>query len=156
MTHAYAMWLGEQLPDAVSWTEKQYKRVQKKHPSHVVVIGECGWATQKANHGEQAKLIKGQPGAAEQTKFLLEFVEWADSNRVPYFYFEAFDEPWKGGDDPAEVEKHWGIYREDRTAKPARGRMAEAAFAGKKIELRVRYTLRSASIGSIWAACLAG
>ncbi len=119
VTHAYAMWLGEQLPDAVSWTEKQYKRVQKKHPSHLVVIGECGWATQKANHGEQAKLIKGKPGAAEQTKFLLAFIEWADKNRVPYFYFEAFDEPWKGGDDPAEVEKHWGIYREDRTAKPA-------------------------------------
>jgi exo-beta-1,3-glucanase (GH17 family) len=35
-----------------------------------------------------------------------------------FFFFEAFDEPWKG--DPGEVlgaEKHWGVFRVDRTAK---------------------------------------
>ena len=33
--------------------------------------------------------------------------------------FEAFDENWKGGDHPAEVEKHWGLFRADRTPKAA-------------------------------------
>ena len=119
VTHAYAMWLGQQLDDAIKWTEQQYNAVSKKHPDHVVVIGETGWGTQKANHGEQAKLIKGQPGVKEQARFLAEFLSWAQKRKVPYFYFEAFDEPWKGGDDPAEVEKHWGIYRVDRKPKPA-------------------------------------
>lgn len=119
VTHAYAMWLGQQLDDAIQWTNQQYDIVQKKHPDHLIVIGETGWATQKANHGEQAKLIKGKPGEKEQVRFLREFLTWAQKRKVPYFYFEAFDEPWKGGDDPAEVEKHWGIYRVDRTPKPA-------------------------------------
>jgi exo-beta-1,3-glucanase (GH17 family) len=35
------------------------------------------------------------------------------------FYFEAFDEPWKGGADPRDVEKHWGLYNENRTPKAA-------------------------------------
>ena len=119
VTHAYAMWLGQQLEDAISWTEKQYNNVKAKHPDHLVVIGETGWATQKASHGDQGKLIKGKAGLNEQTQFLLQFMEWAPKNKVPYFYFEAFDEPWKGGTDPSEVEKHWGVYREDRKRKPA-------------------------------------
>lgn len=119
VTHAYAMWLGQQLEGAVDWTMQQYNAVKKNHPDQLIVIGESGWATQKANHGEQAKLIKGQPGEDEQIKFLMEFTSAMRKNKIPYFYFEAFDEPWKGGDDPAEVEKHWGIFREDRSRKPA-------------------------------------
>ncbi len=37
--------------------------------------------------------------------------------RIASFYFEAFDENWKGGDHPDEVEKHWGLFRADRTPK---------------------------------------
>jgi exo-beta-1,3-glucanase (GH17 family) len=34
------------------------------------------------------------------------------------FFFEAFDESWKGNpDNPMGAEKHWGIFNEDRTAK---------------------------------------
>ena len=43
-------------------------------------------------------------GEQEQARF------YAESRRErgahAYFYFEAFDEPWKGSDDPREVEKH--------------------------------------------------
>jgi exo-beta-1,3-glucanase (GH17 family) len=35
------------------------------------------------------------------------------------FFFEAFDEKWKGGTNPAEVEKHWGLFRADRSPKAA-------------------------------------
>ena len=31
--------------------------------------------------------------------------------------FEAFDEPWKGGNNPLEAEKNWGIFKVDRTPK---------------------------------------
>ena len=31
--------------------------------------------------------------------------------------FEAFDENWKGGPSPEETEKHWGLFRADRTPK---------------------------------------
>jgi len=46
---------------------------------------------------------------------------WVDRDRVISFYFEAFDENWKGGFDGEnpldKAEKHWGVYRADRTPK---------------------------------------
>jgi exo-beta-1,3-glucanase (GH17 family) len=44
---------------------------------------------------------------------------WARESGTTTFFFEAFDENWKGGDHPDEVEKHWGLFRADRTPKPA-------------------------------------
>jgi exo-beta-1,3-glucanase (GH17 family) len=64
-------------------------------------------------------LIKGQAGEAEQKQFFEELTEWSQANKVVTFYFEAFDENWKGGRHPDEVEKHWGLYRADRSPKPA-------------------------------------
>ena len=119
VSHMYAMWLGKQLEDAVEWTKKTYSDVQKAHPDRKIVIGESGWATKKANHGDQGKLIKGKAGEAEQKIFYDAFSAWVKKEKIGYFYFEAFDEPWKGGNDPDEVEKHWGLFRENRTRKPA-------------------------------------
>jgi exo-beta-1,3-glucanase (GH17 family) len=37
---------------------------------------------------------------------------------VTVFFFEAFDEPWKGDQNNATgAEKHWGLFRVDRTPK---------------------------------------
>ena len=44
---------------------------------------------------------------------------WTDVERILTFYFEAFDEPWKGSPDPLEPEKHWGLFKVDRTPKLA-------------------------------------
>jgi exo-beta-1,3-glucanase (GH17 family) len=83
------------------------------------VIGETGWATSVADIGEQAELIKGQPGEAEQRQFHDAVRAWAEAERLTVLWFEAFDENWKGGAHPAEVEKHWGLYEEDRSPKAA-------------------------------------
>lgn len=47
--------------------------------------------------------------------FLDTYVCQANSNGTQYFYFEAFDEPWKeiyGG-----VEPYWGLFDSDRNLK---------------------------------------
>ena len=37
---------------------------------------------------------------------------------ITTFFFEAFDESWKGDpNNPRGAEKHWGIFTEDRKAK---------------------------------------
>jgi exo-beta-1,3-glucanase (GH17 family) len=119
MMHAHPMWNGLQLEDALTWLQEQIGVVQKMHPDRSVVLGETGWATSVHTEGEQAELIKGKPGEAEQ-KFFYEAVrKWADSERFPVFFFEAFDENWKGGPHPAEVEKHWGLFNADRSPKEA-------------------------------------
>ena len=53
-----------------------------------------------------------------QQQYLSELMDWAEKNQVLVYFFEAFDEPWKG--DPQNTlgaEKHWGFFKVDRTPK---------------------------------------
>jgi exo-beta-1,3-glucanase (GH17 family) len=119
VTHMHPLWNGIQLEAALEWTRKTYAEIQTAHPNHLVVLGETGWATQRHNVGEQAELMKGKTGEPEQKVFYDEVIAWVEKDRIPLFYFVAFDENWKGGEHPNEVEKHWGLYRADRTPKKA-------------------------------------
>ncbi len=117
--HVYPMWCGQPLDNAMPFTRAQYDAVTAMHPQHTVVIGEAGWATQKHDQGEQARLIIGKAGEAEQERYYEAFTAWTTQERIANFYFEAFDEKWKGGEHPNEVEKHWGLFFSDRTPKQA-------------------------------------
>jgi exo-beta-1,3-glucanase (GH17 family) len=117
--HAYGMWGGQQLEDALAFTQEKLTAVQRRHPGKLLVLGEFGWATLRSNEGEQAKLIKGKFGEAEQAVFFEQARAWTTREKLVNFWFEAFDENWKGGPHPDEVEKHWGLYRADRTPKQA-------------------------------------
>ena len=119
VTHIYAMWAGQPLDRALPFTQEKYAEVAQMHPGFVIVLGEAGWATQKHNEGEQAKLIKGEAGEEQQKTFYDQFVAWTTREKIANFYFEAFDESWKGGPNADEVEKHWGLFRADRTPKLA-------------------------------------
>lgn len=119
LLHAYAMWNGKSLEEAVPWTAEVVASIKARHPTLSVVLGETGWATELNPEGGEVEHIKAPAGESEQEAFYDAFTAWAVRAQQPYFYFEAFDEPWKGGDDPREVEKHWGLYRVDRTPKPA-------------------------------------
>ncbi len=45
-------------------------------------------------------------------------MSWASEMNITTFFFEAFDEPWKGEtDNVMGAEKHWGIFNVDRTPK---------------------------------------
>ncbi|MEM9560431.1 MAG: glycosyl hydrolase family 17 [Planctomycetota bacterium] len=127
--HAYAMWNKQTLVDAVSWTREQVEAVRAMHPGLPIVHAETGWATQKHTEGEQGELIIADAGEREQELFYRAYVSWATEAKLPHFYFVAFDENWKGGPHPDEVEKHWGLYEEDRTPKlaldPERGAQSE-------------------------------
>lgn len=117
--HAHPLWNGRQLEDGLAWLKDQTAAVAALHPDRPLVIGETGWATMRADEGEQARLMKGAVGEAEQKIFHDAVRAWAEEDNITAFFFEAFDENWKGGDDPAEVEKHWGLYHADRTPKAA-------------------------------------
>ncbi len=117
--YAHPLWNGVLLEDALKWTRKTYAEIQAAHPDRRVILGETGWATSKHDEGEQARLIKGRTGEEEQKAFYRAVTAWSEKEGVPVFFFEAFDENWKGGDHPDEVEKHWGLYRANRTPKKA-------------------------------------
>ena len=117
--HAYAMWWGRAREQALRFTQENYAAACAMHPGITVVIGETGWATARHTEGEEARLMAGVANEAQQAAFLADYLAWTTSQRVANFYFEAFDENWKGGEHPDAVEKHWGLFRADRSPKPA-------------------------------------
>jgi exo-beta-1,3-glucanase (GH17 family) len=92
-------------------TIKNYENVRKAHPGKTVVLGEAGWASYSVGnqHVPQAGDEK------KQKRYYEELTAWAKANNVTTFYFEAFDEPWKG----TGTEGHWGLFSEGRKAKLA-------------------------------------
>ncbi len=123
-THIHPLWNGQLLENAIVWFDQIYRSLREAHPDRVLVIGETGWATDydrsKTGPGEQGTLVKGEVSNQAQTSFLIGLDQWIRANRVTTFLFEAFDEPWKGGgeeSDPSEIEKNWGVFKEDRTPK---------------------------------------
>lgn len=117
--HAYAMWNGRSLDEAVPWTAARHATIAARYPDLPVALCEAGWATTSRPDGPEAQHVRAPAGEAEQARFYAALTEWARRERVPTFVFEAFDEPWKGADDPRDIEKHWGLYRVDRTPKAA-------------------------------------
>ena len=59
------------------------------------------------------------PARANQAAYLAALDRWSREQGILTFVFEAFDEAWKGADDPLEPEKHWGLFTVDRRPKPA-------------------------------------
>jgi exo-beta-1,3-glucanase (GH17 family) len=109
--HAYPIWGGVDIDTAMSTTIQLYESVRKAHPGKTIVIGEAGWASFTTGD-------RHAPRAGDETKqkrYFEELTAWAKANNVTVFYFEAFDEPWKG----TGTEGHWGLFSVDRKAKLA-------------------------------------
>lgn len=109
--HAYPMWGHEDIETAMATTIRRYESVRKAHPGKTIVVGEVGWATYTNN--EQNAPRAGDE--KKQKRYYDEITAWAKANNVTTFFFEAFDEPWKG----SGTEGHWGLFSEGRKAKLA-------------------------------------
>ena len=122
--HAYAFWNNKTLDVAMEWTVSIYEDIQSRFPDHLIAYCETGWPTQRIyGDGSYEGGLIGKAGEAEQKVFFEQYDAWVEENRVVSLYFEAFDEQWKGGFDGEnpldKAEKHWGLYRSDRTPKAA-------------------------------------
>ncbi len=128
VVHIHPMWNKQLLTDALAFTQARFAAVRVMHPNRETVLGETGWATEKSSHGEQGELLLGAAGEDQQKAYFDRFTDWVMKQRITSFYFEAFDENWKGGNDPDDVEKHWGLFRADRTPKRA---VRDYVFGGR-------------------------
>ncbi|WP_019616536.1 hypothetical protein [Psychromonas ossibalaenae] len=79
-------------------------------------IGETGWASEtNVNYGDE-----GSKAADEykQKAFYDAMRAWSNEFGAALFFFEAFDEPWKGAaDNTGDSEKHFGLIDIDGKAK---------------------------------------
>jgi len=109
--HSYPLWEGKDIDEGLSYTIKNIQAVRDALPDTRIVISEAGWATIASEFGERASEEK-------QMQYYQELTDWASKMNVTAFWFEAFDEDWKGNpDNPLGAEKHWGFFTVDRKAK---------------------------------------
>lgn len=114
--HTYPLWEKITVTNALTYTKSNYDGVQTKHPSKKIVIGECGWAT-KSDGKDIPKEYANEPN---QKTYFTELNSWAKDNNIAAFFFQAFDENWKGDlNNQLDPEKHWGLFTSDRKAKIA-------------------------------------
>ena len=139
--HTYAMVDTHYLPDPWDWQQLGEKDLTKRAAAMMdesmvatkgdyqavrtfldsrgftdmpIVIGETGWMNKDPGSGWYKFLAH----PVNQKMYYDRLMAWANEGRAGagpknVFYFEAFDEPWKGSDDG------WGLFNVDREARYA-------------------------------------
>jgi exo-beta-1,3-glucanase (GH17 family) len=111
--HTYAEWDGKDIDEAMPYTIANVQRVRDALPHSRIVITEAGWATAGSQFGSRASQEK-------QKRYYDSLFAWAGKMNITTFWFEAFDEDWKGNPKNAlDAEKFWGLYTVDRQPKLA-------------------------------------
>ncbi|MGB2271957.1 MAG: glycosyl hydrolase family 17 protein [Pseudomonadales bacterium] len=113
--HTYPVWEYKSIQEGLAYTIDNYNAVAEAYPGVQVVITEAGWATKSNGLGIDVDKVN----EVYQKQYFQQLMDWAEQEQVLIYYFEAFDENWKGSSDPLEPEKHWGLYKTDRTPKLA-------------------------------------
>jgi exo-beta-1,3-glucanase (GH17 family) len=109
--HTYPVWEDKPVDEGLGYTIENIEGVRSALPDAPIAILEAGWATTATEFGERANEV-------DQQRYFQELKEWAAETNTTVFWFEAFDEPWKGDEnDPHGAEKHWGLFFVDRSPK---------------------------------------
>lgn len=126
--HSYPYHYGTKIEDAVAQNRSHYKDIQEMYPEHQVIMTELGWSTnstENTHHAiirDQIEEIVPDPNepkraSVENAKYYFEELnKWIKDEHVIAFYFEAFDELWKGSSAEAS-ECNFGVYNNDRVKK---------------------------------------
>jgi exo-beta-1,3-glucanase (GH17 family) len=109
--HTYPAWEEKGIDEALSYTVENINGVRRALPEKPIAVLEAGWASVAIEFGDRAS-------EANQARYFRELEEWASATNTTVFFFEAFDEPWKGDpNNSLTAEKHFGLFNVDRTPK---------------------------------------
>jgi len=111
--HTYPVWEYKHIHEALEYTKSNYYAVADTYPNKPVVITEAGWTTYSNGRG----ICPSNVSEEYQEVYYNDLVNWSEEANILTFVFEAFDEPWKGSEEALEPEKHWGLFKVDRTPK---------------------------------------
>jgi exo-beta-1,3-glucanase (GH17 family) len=126
--HTYPLWEGKDIDQALPFTIANIQAVRNALPQSRLVITEAGWATIAREFGTRANEEK-------QKRYYHELYAWVGHMNITTFFFEAFDEDWKGEpNDPYGAEKHWGLFTVDRKAKLAMFDLYPDLVPGKAVK----------------------
>ena len=109
MVHLLPYWEGADVRHAVPFLQGAYANVQEEFPDKPIVIGEVGWPSEgRTRRGAEASL-------ANEAYFIRNFVLAAMDKGYDYYIIEAYDQPWKAGNEGV-VGAYWGLF--DAGGKP--------------------------------------
>ncbi|KAF9911979.1 hypothetical protein EC991_001426 [Linnemannia zychae] len=100
---------GMDVKSAAQWTFDQYNNtiVENPTPSGLAgTISEVGWPSAPASAVNGKSAV---PGLANLQIMIDTFVCQANAAKMPYYWFEFKDEPWKN-DPTVPVEPNWGLF----------------------------------------------
>ncbi|KAI8804267.1 glycoside hydrolase superfamily [Cladochytrium replicatum] len=102
----YPYWQAVPAENAARFQLGLIKNMLDRSKGKDVWVGEAGWPTVGPPMGEANASLKSVE------TFYRDWV--CTTNSTNYFWFEAFDEPWKPG---SMVERNWGLFYSNRTLK---------------------------------------
>jgi exo-beta-1,3-glucanase (GH17 family) len=109
--HTYPQWEEKTIDEALAYTLENLEGVRAALPDKPIAIA-------RGRLGHDRERVRRRANEQDQARYYREIHEWARQNNVTVFFFEAFDEPWKGDPgDPLGAEKHWGLFFVDRSPK---------------------------------------
>ena len=111
--HSYPVWNDVEIKHAVKETNDHFTEVKLAHPNKEIIITEAGWPTKT----DEKQIPKTWATIENQNLYYRNINIWAKEKNTLVFIFEAFDEYWKGSDNPNDPEKNWGLFNNDRVRK---------------------------------------
>ncbi|KAK3330724.1 glycoside hydrolase family 17 protein [Apodospora peruviana] len=126
MGNIHPFFAGTPVDQAAAWTWNFWDQKTvgfAKSDKTKNIISETGWPSQGGTHcggaGTETCADGSVAGVTELNKFMADWVCSALNNGTEYFWFEAFDEPWKVKFNTKNQnwEDHWGLIDVDRNLK---------------------------------------
>lgn len=101
--HLLPYWEGISVRDSMGFLQRAYGYVREEFPDKPIIIGEAGWPSE----GRTRK--NAEASLANEAYFIRSFVQLAMEKGYDYYLLEAYDGPWKGGNEGA-VGAYWGLF----------------------------------------------
>ena len=89
LANFYPYWEGVDISAAMARLHARYERVLAVSGGKEVIVSETGWPSGGNTVGDAV------PTPENAALYFKNFISWARTKEVKYFYFEALDEPWK-------------------------------------------------------------
>jgi cellulose synthase/poly-beta-1,6-N-acetylglucosamine synthase-like glycosyltransferase/exo-beta-1,3-glucanase (GH17 family) len=115
--HLFPFWNGDPVSSdprksvALAAAQGAYQAIRQRFPNKHIVVGEIGWPS----NGDRQE--RADPSISNEAIFDREWLNWATQQKVDYFLFEAFDQPWKEGLGEGRTGAYWGLFNADRQLK---------------------------------------
>lgn len=108
--HILPYWEFVPREDSVKFVLDRAAELKKMFPKKPLLLGEVGWPSKGRTRGG------AEANQADQAIYLRTLVNKLNAKGYNYFVIEAFDQPWKAGEE-GSVGAYWGVYNADRQPK---------------------------------------